>query len=121
MRLAGAGGGRRWGTRERSATMPIATTNPATGELLRKFDALPEDRIDQAIDRSVAAFRALRETTFAQRAGWMRAAADLLDAEQEDVGALMTLEMGKTLTAAKAEVTKCAAACRYYAEPAERF
>src|ERR1043165_7388302 len=112
MRLAGAGGGRRWGTRERSATMPIATTNPATGELLRKFDALPEDRIDQAIDRSVAAFRALRETTFAQRAGGGRAAAALLDAEQQAVGPLMTRERGKPLTAAKAGVTKCPPACR---------
>ena len=34
---------------------------------------------------------------------------------------MMTTEMGKTLASAKAEVTKCANACRYYAEHAERF
>jgi succinate-semialdehyde dehydrogenase/glutarate-semialdehyde dehydrogenase len=101
--------------------MPIATINPATGEVLKEFDSLPPEQIDAAIGRSVAGFRALRATSFDQRAGWMRAAADLLEAEQDNVGALLTLEMGKTLTAAKAEVVKCAKACRFYAEHAERF
>src|SRR3954469_9548997 len=101
--------------------MPIATTNPVTGEVIKTFDALPPEQIDAAIGRSLDGFRALRATSFAQRAAWMRAAADLLEAEQDDVGALMTLEMGKTLAAAKAEVVKCAKACRFYAEHAERF
>ena len=101
--------------------MAIATTNPATGDVLKTFDALPQEQIDAAIGRSADAFRTLRGTTFAQRAGWMRAAADLLDAEQDDVGALMTLEMGKTYAAAKAEVAKCATACRFYADHAEEF
>jgi succinate-semialdehyde dehydrogenase / glutarate-semialdehyde dehydrogenase len=101
--------------------MPIATTNPATGAVVKTFDALPPEQIDAAIGRSLAGFRALRDTTFAERAGWMRAAADLLEAEQDEVGALMTLEMGKTYAAAKAEVVKCAKACRFYADNAERF
>ncbi|WP_250036691.1 NADP-dependent succinic semialdehyde dehydrogenase [Paractinoplanes maris] len=101
--------------------MPIATTNPVTGEVLKTFDALTDEQVDAAIGRAVTGFRALRATSFEQRAGWMRAAADLLDAEQDDVGALMTQEMGKTLAAAKAEVTKCATACRFYAEHAEQF
>src|SRR3954453_3463369 len=101
--------------------MPIATINPVTGEVVKKFDALPPEQIDAAIGRSADAFRALWATSFEQRAGWMRAAADLLEAEQDDLGALLTLEMGKTLTAAKAEVVKCAKACRFYAERAERF
>jgi succinate-semialdehyde dehydrogenase/glutarate-semialdehyde dehydrogenase len=101
--------------------MPIATINPVTGEVLKTFDALTEEQIDAAIGRSPAGFRELRRTTFAQRAAWMVAAADLLDADRDDVAALMTLEMGKTLAAAKAEVAKCATACRFYAEHAERF
>jgi succinate-semialdehyde dehydrogenase/glutarate-semialdehyde dehydrogenase len=74
--------------------MPIATINPATGEVVKKFDALPPAEIDAAIGRSADAFRALRGTSFDQRAAWMRAAADLLEAEQDDVGPLLTLEMG---------------------------
>ena len=101
--------------------MPIATTNPVTGEVLKTFEPLTGEQIDAAIGRAVTGFRALRDTSYEQRAAWMRAAADLLDAEQDDVGALMTLEMGKTLAAAKAEVVKCANACRFYAEHAERF
>src|SRR3954453_8139965 len=101
--------------------MPIATINPVTGEVVKKFDALPPEQIDAAIGRSADAFRALWATSFEQRAGWMRAAADLLETEQDELGALLTLEMGKTLSAAKAEVVKCAKACRYYAEHAERY
>jgi succinate-semialdehyde dehydrogenase/glutarate-semialdehyde dehydrogenase len=101
--------------------MPIATINPATGEVVKQFDALPPEQIDAAIGRSAAAFRSLRATSFGRRAGWMRAAADLLESEQDHLGALMTLEMGKTFTAAKAEVVKCATACRFYAEHAEQF
>jgi succinate-semialdehyde dehydrogenase/glutarate-semialdehyde dehydrogenase len=101
--------------------MPIATTNPVTGEVIKTFDALPPEQIDAAIGRSADAFRTLQGTTFAQRAAWMRAAAELLEADQDDLGALMTLEMGKTYTTAKAEVVKCAKACRFYADNAEQF
>jgi succinate-semialdehyde dehydrogenase/glutarate-semialdehyde dehydrogenase len=101
--------------------MAIATINPADGRTVKTFDPLPDDRIDAAIGRSAAAFRELNRTSYAERAAWMRAAADLLDADRDEVGALMTQEMGKTLTAAEAEVTKCATACRYYADHAEEF
>ena len=49
----------------------------------------------------------------------MSQAAALLDDDQASLAALMTLEMGKTLRSARAEVAKCARGCRYYAEHAE--
>ncbi|BCL16729.1 NADP-dependent succinic semialdehyde dehydrogenase [Micromonospora sagamiensis] len=101
--------------------MPIATTDPATGEVRRTYDEMPSDRVDAAIAAADRGFTALRRTPVAQRARWMAAAADLLDAERDDIARVMTTEMGKTYAAAKAEAAKCATACRYYADNAERF
>ena len=96
--------------------MAIASTNPATGELLQSFDALTEAQIDEKLATAAAAFRRYRTTTFAERADWLRRAADILDAEADALGRLATLEMGKTLASAVAEVGKCAKGCRWYAE-----
>ena len=101
--------------------MTIATTNPATGETLRTFDAFPAQRIESCLDKAANAARSHRRTSFTDRARWMIRAADILDAEKRQLGTLMTMEMGKPISAAVAEAEKCAVACRYYAENAERF
>ncbi len=101
--------------------MSIATTNPATGEVLKTFDAATPAEIDAAIGRAESAFHTLRGTTLEQRAGWLNAAADLLDAERDEVARTMTTEMGKTYASARAEVGKCAAGARYYAANAAGF
>ncbi len=101
--------------------MAIATVNPATGETIKSFDPLSVEELDAKIARAGEAFQRYRLTTFAQRAEWMQAAADILEKEADAVAAMMTTEMGKTLTAAKAEALKCAKACRFYAEHAEAF
>jgi succinate-semialdehyde dehydrogenase/glutarate-semialdehyde dehydrogenase len=101
--------------------MAIATINPATGEVVKKFDALTDTQVDDKITKAAAAFRRFRKTPFADRARWMTKAAEILESEKEAIGRLMTLEMGKTLPSAIAEAEKCAATCRYYAENAARF
>ncbi len=102
--------------------MPIATINPATGETVKTFTPATDEEVDAAIARAYARFHDYRHsTTFAQRAGWANATADLLEKEADDTAAMMTLEMGKTLKAAKAEVLKCAKGFRYYAENAEKL
>jgi succinate-semialdehyde dehydrogenase / glutarate-semialdehyde dehydrogenase len=101
--------------------MTIATTNPATGAVVERFDPTPEAEIDRRIGLAARDFEVLRRAGFGQRATWMTAAADLLDAERDQVAALMTLEMGKTFASARAEAAKCANACRFFAKHAERF
>jgi succinate-semialdehyde dehydrogenase/glutarate-semialdehyde dehydrogenase len=101
--------------------MAIATINPATGETLRTFEPLSAAEIDERVGRASDTFAGYRTTTFAQRAEWMRRAADILDDETDAIATVMTTEMGKTLKAAKAEVTKCATAARFYADNAQRF
>lgn len=96
--------------------MAIATIDPSTGETLRTFEPLTDDALEDKLARAAAAAARYRRTTVAQRTEWLRAAADVLDADADDVAALMTTEMGKTLASAEAEVGKCAAALRWYAE-----
>ncbi|HUC15293.1 MAG TPA: NADP-dependent succinic semialdehyde dehydrogenase [Acidimicrobiales bacterium] len=98
--------------------MAIATTNPATGEILRRFDEISHEELEACLVRAAAASVEQRLTTFEQRSAWMRRAADLLDAENEAVARMMTTEMGKSVKSARSEVTKCARGCRYYAEHA---
>jgi succinate-semialdehyde dehydrogenase/glutarate-semialdehyde dehydrogenase len=99
--------------------MPIATTNPATGELIRVFDPNSSADVDAKIQKAHDAFRAHRRTSFADRAAKMRRAAEILEKEKDRWARLMTLEMGKTLKSAGDEALKCAWACRYYADNAE--
>jgi len=77
--------------------------------------------VNECLDRGVVAYRQHHRTSFAERASSMRKAAAILDAECRELGRLMTLEMGKPIKAAVAEAEKCATACRYYADNAERF
>jgi succinate-semialdehyde dehydrogenase/glutarate-semialdehyde dehydrogenase len=99
----------------------IATINPATGETLKTFEELTSAEIERCLAAAAQAAASYRLTSFSQRAGWMRQAAAILDQEQDQVAAMMTTEMGKTLAAARQEVAKCAMACRYYAEHAEGY
>ncbi len=101
--------------------MPIATTNPTTGEVVRTFDEFTDDDVEAALARATDTFQSYRHTTFAQRAQWMRVAADLLEAEADQIAATMTVEMGKTRASAKAEALKSARGFRYYADHAEDF
>ena len=99
--------------------MAIATTNPATGETLKRFEEISPEELEACLARAAVAFKQQRLTTFEQRSVWMRRAAELLDIERETIARTMTTEMGKTIKAARGEVAKCAGGCRYYAEHAE--
>ena len=99
--------------------MAIATTNPATGAVLREFDELTDAELDAKLARAVETWHSYRMTSYADRAALLRRAADLLDEETDRLARLAVVEMGKTLASAKAEVGKCAKGCRWYAEHTE--
>ncbi|MER8103996.1 NADP-dependent succinic semialdehyde dehydrogenase [Kitasatospora sp. NPDC094016] len=101
--------------------MPIASVNPATGEILETFEPLDAAGIEQRLARAEAAFHGYRTTPFATRADLLRRAADLLDQDREAIARTMTEEMGKPLTASRAEAAKCATAMRWYADRAEEL
>jgi succinate-semialdehyde dehydrogenase/glutarate-semialdehyde dehydrogenase len=101
--------------------MAIATINPATGETIEQFAPHDAGEVERRIAQAAAAVAALRATTYAQRAKWSHATADILEAEVEDAARILTLEMGKPLAQARAEVLKCAKNFRFYADHAEEF
>jgi succinate-semialdehyde dehydrogenase/glutarate-semialdehyde dehydrogenase len=99
----------------------IRTINPATDEILRTFEALSESELEARLARGTDAFLINRKRSFAERSKRMFRAAELLDERADSLGRLATIEMGKPVKAAIAEVQKCALVCRYYAEHAEAF
>jgi succinate-semialdehyde dehydrogenase/glutarate-semialdehyde dehydrogenase len=101
--------------------MALKSVNPMNGELIREYPEDSEEDVGKALLEATCAFAGWRGTTFAVRAQKMRVAADRLDARREDLARLMALEMGKPLVPGRAELDKCASACRYYADNAERF
>lgn len=101
--------------------MGIATINPATGETVKTFTALTDAEIENALALADRAFRDYRRVSFDTRSQWVQNAANLLEENAETYAKIMTLEMGKPITSAIAEVKKSASVCRFYAENAAQF
>ena len=101
--------------------MAIATINPATGQVLKRFEPLSDAQLEVKLQKAADTFLSYRKVPFAERARMMMKAAAILESEKEDYARVMTTEMGKTFRSAVDEAAKCAWVCRYYAENAERF
>jgi succinate-semialdehyde dehydrogenase / glutarate-semialdehyde dehydrogenase len=99
----------------------IQSLNPANGKLLRSFDPLTPDALNAKLAIAASAAKTYPKETLDQRIFWMRRLAALLEADIEELAVTMTSEMGKTLVSARAEVSKCADVCRYYADNAARI
>lgn len=98
--------------------MAIASVNPTTGQVLKQFEPLTSAQLESKIAAAQRAFEQNRASDFATRSRSMTHAAELLEADKRELAKLATLEMGKPLRQAVAEVEKCAWVCRYYAEHA---
>ncbi len=101
--------------------MAIATVNPATGETIKMFEELADGEIRRKVQDAANAFQQYRQIPFAEKSRWMMRAAEILESDREKFARIATTEMGKTVKAAREEVAKCAWACRFYAENAEKF
>jgi succinate-semialdehyde dehydrogenase/glutarate-semialdehyde dehydrogenase len=95
--------------------------DPATGAPGPSYEGHTADEALAIARAARAAFAGWSRTSFAQRGDLMRKAAAVLRQRQYELAALMTAEMGKTLTEGLAEVEKCAGHCDYFAEHAEGF
>jgi succinate-semialdehyde dehydrogenase / glutarate-semialdehyde dehydrogenase len=101
--------------------MTLQSINPTTDELIREYPAHSSAEVVKIADAAHAAYLAWRRTGFPERADRLLAIAQQLRKRREDCALMMTDEMGKPITAARAEVDKCAWVCEYYAAHAQQM
>ncbi|HEV3282507.1 MAG TPA: aldehyde dehydrogenase family protein [Acidimicrobiales bacterium] len=100
---------------------PIATINPATGQLLESFEPFDAAGVDARLAAAATAAPRWAQSSFDERSRLLVTVAELLEGELPDIAHQVTTEMGKPFAQAKAEVSKCASAFRWFAEHAERL
>ena len=103
------------------ARKELQTVNPATGEPGKKYREHSLDDAKAAAAGAHDAYPAWRKTSFAERAAVVRKAGEILRRRKDEFAALMTEEMGKTLTDGRAEIEKCAGHCDWFADHAESY
>ncbi|MGE3919335.1 MAG: NAD-dependent succinate-semialdehyde dehydrogenase [Gammaproteobacteria bacterium] len=101
--------------------MKIQTINPATGETIKTYDEMSLKEVENIIDESHQAYLEWKKTSFAERAKLMNKTGEILRARQQEFAEVITQEMGKPITAAQAEIEKCAWICEHYAKEAEHY
>ncbi len=99
----------------------FVSINPANGETLAQFDDHTPEYVEQALQNCVQAQKSWAKEDVVTRAGLLTKIADALRAKKSQYARLITLEMGKPLAEAEAEIEKCAWTCDFYAEAAPKF
>jgi succinate-semialdehyde dehydrogenase/glutarate-semialdehyde dehydrogenase len=101
--------------------MTVNSINPVDGSVVATYELMTAEEIDRVCRATAEAQRGWRTTSFAERARAMQKAAGTLRERREELAKMMALEMGKPITAGRAEVEKCAWVCEHYAEHAEAY
>lgn len=101
--------------------MPFQTINPYTGELRVSFPYDSNQTISDKIAQAELCFQIWRKKSFTERGSYFKRLAELLQIEKQELGELISLEMGKPLRESISEVEKCAITANYYADAAEEM
>lgn len=101
--------------------MAIRTTNPFDNKVIKSFDEMSNEQVEKAIIKAHQAFQSWKNTSFATRAQLVHKAAEIMRQKKEELAHTITLEMGKLIAEARAEVELSTDILDYYAEHAERF
>lgn len=107
-----------WAAADSGETIPV--TNPATGERIGRVPMMGAPETARAIEAARTVWPEWRARTAKERAAILRRWSDLMLRNQDDLGALMTLEQGKPLAEAKGEVAYAASFIEWFAEEARR-
>ncbi|MEO8109278.1 MAG: NAD-dependent succinate-semialdehyde dehydrogenase [Ginsengibacter sp.] len=101
--------------------MEFKSINPYNGEVLQSFAGQSKKEVEKTLEKASQAFKYGRDISISKRSKMMRKAAGLLNRNVEKYATTISLEMGKPICEARAEIEKCAWACEFYAENAEEF
>ncbi len=101
--------------------MIFKSINPFSQEVIAEHEVLTNSQLSKKMEIAESAFKNWRNTSFQERANKMQRLAEILRSKKNELGLLITNEMGKILSEAIAEVEKCAGNCEFYAENAERM
>lgn len=101
--------------------MKYLSTNPTTGQIMKKFSTFSNKQIEEALKKSAFAFDINRTSALNVRSKRLMALSELLEERKEELAKMITLEMGKPIKEAIAEVSKCRTVCDYYAEHGKTF
>ncbi|MBC5829473.1 MAG: NAD-dependent succinate-semialdehyde dehydrogenase [Candidatus Eremiobacteraeota bacterium] len=96
--------------------MSFQTIDPTTGRELERFDVHTQSEIGAKLDEARSAFKLWRRSDFSTRSAVLSQIAIVLRREREALARVATLEMGKPVTQARAEIEKCAWCCDHYAK-----
>ena len=100
----------------------IQTVNPATGEQIATYGLYDPEKALAAVKKASAVFESRwSKTPIGEREHYLKKLASALRSKKSDYAKIMTLEMGKPITQALAEVEKCAWAAEFYAENADEW
>jgi succinate-semialdehyde dehydrogenase/glutarate-semialdehyde dehydrogenase len=98
--------------------MKFTSIDPATGGTVAVYDEDSPERVHSVLVAAHSASCTWSATSHTSRREIVERTADVLDALRDELAHMMTVEMGKPLSQARAEVDKCSAACRYLASVA---
>jgi succinate-semialdehyde dehydrogenase/glutarate-semialdehyde dehydrogenase len=101
--------------------MTYQSINPNDGKQLKSFEHMSNAQLDTALAAAEGCFQTWKHKTYAERAAILTKAAALLHAHVDDFARLETMEMGKRIDEARAEVRFSGDILGYYAQHAESF
>lgn len=99
----------------------MKSVNPATGKTIAEYKEYSPAEVSEKLSISKNAFAAWSAEAFSHRAQKMKKVSRILRERSREYAELITSEMGKPVKQSAAEIDKCALACDFYADNAERF
>jgi succinate-semialdehyde dehydrogenase/glutarate-semialdehyde dehydrogenase len=101
--------------------MAIQTINPATNKVIKSFEEMSDSMLESLLTKSSEIYPLWKKTSYKERASLLHKVAKLMRENKKSLAKIITLEMGKLIAQAEAEIDLSAAIFDYYATNSEQF